>query len=216
MPEQTEQGFEPLETASNTDSSSTNEQPAAPRRRRTGRRVVRGAGAAGATVELKVEEHGPLFKEPPTALLASKPVHALTAAPAAKGTRLRLRPRGRLRPPSRMSPRARRRVRAAVPLPAKPTRQPRRHTARAAVAPPRPQRPRMKALRLLSTRETPRLRRPKSRYAPRAVAAQPPRRSRARPAAQPMRSMRLAMTRRPSPRSMRCASHVATMQRRAP
>ncbi len=85
MPEQTEQGFEPLETASNTDSSSTNEQPAAPRRRRTGRRVVRGAGAAGATVELKVEEHGPLFKEPPTALPASKPVHALTAAPAAEG-----------------------------------------------------------------------------------------------------------------------------------
>ncbi|RYP97283.1 ribonuclease G [Bifidobacterium pseudolongum subsp. globosum] len=85
MPEQTEQGFEPLETASNTDSSSANEQPAAPRRRRTGRRVVRGAGAAGATVELKVEEHGPLFKEPPTALPASKPVHALTAAPAAKG-----------------------------------------------------------------------------------------------------------------------------------
>ena len=85
MPEQTEQGFEPLETASNTDSSSTNEQPAAPRRRRTGRRVVRGAGAAGATVELKVEAHGPLFKEPPTALPASKPVHALTAAPAAEG-----------------------------------------------------------------------------------------------------------------------------------
>ena len=85
MPEQTEQGLEPLETASNTDSSSTNEQPAAPRRRRTGRRVVRGAGAAGATVELKVEEHGPLFKEPPTALPASKPVHALTAAPAAEG-----------------------------------------------------------------------------------------------------------------------------------
>lgn len=79
MPEQTEQGFEPLETASNTDSSTSNEQPAAPRRRRTGRRVVRGAGAAGATVELKVEEHGPLFKEPPTALPASKPVHALTA-----------------------------------------------------------------------------------------------------------------------------------------
>ena len=86
MPEQTEQGFEPLETASNTDSSSTNEQPAAPRRRRTGRRVVRGAGAAGATVELKVEEHGPLFKEPPTALPASKPVHALTAAPAAESS----------------------------------------------------------------------------------------------------------------------------------
>ena len=86
MPEQTEQGFEPLETASNTDSSSANEQPAAPRRRRTGRRVVRGAGAAGATVELKVEEHGPLFKEPPTALPASKPVHALTAAPAAESS----------------------------------------------------------------------------------------------------------------------------------
>ena len=86
MPEQTEQGFEPLETASNTDFPSTNEQPATTRRRRTGRRVVRGAGAAGATVELKVEEHGPLFKEPPTALPASKPVHALTAAPAAESS----------------------------------------------------------------------------------------------------------------------------------
>ena len=32
-----------------------------------------------------MEEHGPLFKEPPTALPASKPVHALTAAPAAEG-----------------------------------------------------------------------------------------------------------------------------------
>lgn len=42
-------------------------QPAAPapRRRRGGRRVVRGAGAAGASVELKVEDHStPLFEEP--------------------------------------------------------------------------------------------------------------------------------------------------------
>ena len=39
--------------------------PAAPRRRRGGRRVVRGAGAAGAAVALKVEDHSaPLFAEP--------------------------------------------------------------------------------------------------------------------------------------------------------
>ncbi|RSX50408.1 ribonuclease G [Bifidobacterium goeldii] len=37
----------------------------APRRRRGGRRVVRGAGAAGAALQLKVEDHSaPLFEEP--------------------------------------------------------------------------------------------------------------------------------------------------------
>ena len=75
-PEQTEQGFEPLETASNTDSSSTNEQPAAPRRRRTGRRVVRGAGAAGATVERS---------------LACSPASAPSSAAAALVLRRRVR-----------------------------------------------------------------------------------------------------------------------------
>ena len=35
-----------------------------PRRRRGGRRVVRGAGAAGAAVEMTVQEHTPLFAEP--------------------------------------------------------------------------------------------------------------------------------------------------------
>ena len=44
---------------------STDKTPAAPRRRRGGRRVVRGAGAAGAAVALKVEDHSaPLFAEP--------------------------------------------------------------------------------------------------------------------------------------------------------
>ena len=44
---------------------SADKTPAAPRRRRGGRRVVRGAGAAGATVALKVEDHSaPLFAEP--------------------------------------------------------------------------------------------------------------------------------------------------------
>ena len=36
----------------------------APRRRRGGRRVVRGAGAAGASLELQVQERTPLFEEP--------------------------------------------------------------------------------------------------------------------------------------------------------
>ena len=44
---------------------SADKTPAVPRRRRGGRRVVRGAGAAGATVALKVEDHSaPLFAEP--------------------------------------------------------------------------------------------------------------------------------------------------------
>ena len=44
---------------------SADKTPAAPRRRRGGRRVVRGAGAAGAAVALKIEDHSaPLFAEP--------------------------------------------------------------------------------------------------------------------------------------------------------
>ena len=44
---------------------SADKTPAAPRRRRGGRRVVRGAGAAGAAVALKVEDHSaPLFAAP--------------------------------------------------------------------------------------------------------------------------------------------------------
>ena len=44
---------------------SADKMPAVPRRRRGGRRVVRGAGAAGAAVALKVEDHSaPLFAEP--------------------------------------------------------------------------------------------------------------------------------------------------------
>ncbi|WP_033493455.1 Rne/Rng family ribonuclease [Bifidobacterium biavatii] len=46
----------------------------APRRRRGGRRVVRGAGAAGAAVELTVQEHAaPLFEEPRVADLVVSP-----------------------------------------------------------------------------------------------------------------------------------------------
>ena len=46
-----------------------------PRRRRGGRRVVRGVGAAGASLELKVEEHAatPLFEEPK--LPVAQPAH---------------------------------------------------------------------------------------------------------------------------------------------
>ena len=47
----------------------------APRRRRGGRRVVRGVGAAGVSLELKVEEHAaiPLFEEPK--LPVAQPAH---------------------------------------------------------------------------------------------------------------------------------------------
>ncbi|KAB8288299.1 ribonuclease G [Bifidobacterium ramosum] len=58
-------------------------QPVAPRRRRGGRRVVRGAGAAGAAVELTVQEHAaPLFEEPRVADIV-----AAEAASAAKDSR---------------------------------------------------------------------------------------------------------------------------------
>ena len=54
---------------------------AQPAPRRRGRRVVRDAGAANASVELKVEEHTPLFREPTVpALPASKPAPSITSS----------------------------------------------------------------------------------------------------------------------------------------
>ncbi|WP_244609443.1 Rne/Rng family ribonuclease [Bifidobacterium moukalabense] len=63
VPSNTNEGFDEVEAV-----VSANVDPAVstPRRRRGGRRVVRGVGAAGASLELKVEEHAPalLFEEP--------------------------------------------------------------------------------------------------------------------------------------------------------
>ena len=55
----------------------SSQSDSAPRRRRGGRRVVRGVGAAGASLELKVEEHAatPLFEEPK--LPVAQPVHGV-------------------------------------------------------------------------------------------------------------------------------------------
>ena len=73
----TNEGLDKVEAAVSSDNSTNNADNAgnsagsvssdpAPRRRRGGRRVVRGVGAAGASLELKVEEHAkaPLFEEP--------------------------------------------------------------------------------------------------------------------------------------------------------
>ena len=73
----TNEGLDQVEAAVSSDNSTNNAKNAgnsagsvssdpAPRRRRGGRRVVRGVGAAGASLELKVEEHAkaPLFEEP--------------------------------------------------------------------------------------------------------------------------------------------------------
>ena len=70
MPSNTSEGFDEIEAVVSANADST---VPAPRRRRGGRRVVRGVGAAGASLELKVEEHAPapLFEEPK--LPASKP-----------------------------------------------------------------------------------------------------------------------------------------------
>ena len=68
----------------------------APRRRRGGRRVVRGVGAAGASLELKVEEHAsaPLFEEPK--LPVAQPAHDTGDSADSEGmirpTRRRRRP----------------------------------------------------------------------------------------------------------------------------
>ena len=70
MPSNTSEGFDEIEAVVSANADST---IPAPRRRRGGRRVVRGVGAAGASLELKVEEHAPapLFEEPK--LPTSKP-----------------------------------------------------------------------------------------------------------------------------------------------
>ena len=73
----TNEGLDKVEAAVSSDNSTNNADNAgnsagsvssdpAPRRRRGGRRVVRGVGAAGASLELKVEEHAKaqLFEEP--------------------------------------------------------------------------------------------------------------------------------------------------------
>ncbi|WP_156100131.1 Rne/Rng family ribonuclease [Bifidobacterium cuniculi] len=77
---QTNEDFDATEAAQN--NTTEDAQAAAPARRRRGRRVVRGAGAADASVELKVEEHGPLFEEPKMKVLpTAKPKAAITAQP---------------------------------------------------------------------------------------------------------------------------------------
>ena len=70
----TNEGLDQVEAVVSSDNSTNNAASGAgsvsadpaPRRRRGGRRVVRGVGAAGASLELKVEEHAkaPLFEEP--------------------------------------------------------------------------------------------------------------------------------------------------------
>ena len=68
----TNEGLDQVEAVVSSDNSTNNAASSAgsvsadpaPRRRRGGRRVVRGVGAAGASLELKVEEHAkaPLFE----------------------------------------------------------------------------------------------------------------------------------------------------------
>lgn len=77
------EGFDQVEAAASTEHAvnvvkfESSQSDSAPRRRRGGRRVVRGVGAAGASLELKVEEHAatPLFEEPK--LPVAQPVHGV-------------------------------------------------------------------------------------------------------------------------------------------
>ena len=77
----TSEGFDQVEASASPEHTvnvvkfeSVQSDPA-PRRRRGGRRVVRGVGAAGASLELKVEEHAsaPLFEEHASAPLFEEP-----------------------------------------------------------------------------------------------------------------------------------------------
>lgn len=77
------EGFDQVEAAASPEHAvnvvkfESSQSDSAPRRRRGGRRVVRGVGAAGASLELKVEEHAatPLFEEPK--LPVAQPVHGV-------------------------------------------------------------------------------------------------------------------------------------------
>ncbi|PAU69116.1 ribonuclease G [Bifidobacterium italicum] len=79
MPDLTDD-FVANETSASAEKT-TEHTVAQPAPRRRGRRVVRDAGAANASVELKVEEHAPLFREPSVpALPASKPAPSITSS----------------------------------------------------------------------------------------------------------------------------------------
>ncbi|WP_368096890.1 Rne/Rng family ribonuclease [Bifidobacterium pseudocatenulatum] len=77
----TNEGFDQVEAVASPEHAvnivkfESAQSDSAPRRRRGGRRVVRGVGAAGASLELKVEEHAatPLFEEPK--LPVAQPAH---------------------------------------------------------------------------------------------------------------------------------------------
>lgn len=98
----TSEGFDQVEASASPEHAvnvvkfeSVQSDPA-PRRRRGGRRVVRGVGAAGASLELKVEEHAsaPLFEEPK--LPVAQPAHGTGDSADSEGmtrpTRRRRRP----------------------------------------------------------------------------------------------------------------------------
>lgn len=98
----TSEGFDQVEASASPEHTvnvvkfeSVQSDPA-PRRRRGGRRVVRGVGAAGASLELKVEEHAsaPLFEEPK--LPVAQPTHDTGDSADSEGmirpTRRRRRP----------------------------------------------------------------------------------------------------------------------------
>lgn len=73
VPDLTENGLGSPEF-DNTDTTDST-----PTRRRRGRRVVRGAGEAGAQMQLEVHDRVPLFQEPSAAIEAGKPAKALPA-----------------------------------------------------------------------------------------------------------------------------------------
>lgn len=77
MPDLTENGLGSPEF-DNTDTTNTTND-STPTRRRRGRRVVRGAGEAGAQMQLEVHDRVPLFQEPSAAIEAGKPTKALPA-----------------------------------------------------------------------------------------------------------------------------------------
>lgn len=96
----TNEGLDQVEAVVSSDNSTNNAASSvgsvsadpAPRRRRGGRRVVRGVGAAGASLELKVEEHAkaPCLRSRSLSLPSLRVIPLISMMPMTPSRRVRV------------------------------------------------------------------------------------------------------------------------------
>lgn len=96
----TNEGLDQVEAVVSSDNSTNNAASSAgsvsadpaPRRRRGGRRVVRGVGAAGASLELKVEEHAkaPCLRNRSLSLSSLRVIPPISMMPMTPSRRVRV------------------------------------------------------------------------------------------------------------------------------